>query len=291
MRFLSLTCWGFGICALAAGGSWAANDSRASAEEPVVVHLLDGRILEAEVDARTDDELLWLEFTAPGIILRSAVPWGEVAAVWRAGERLSAAELRRQAEQPTTAPPDDSSSSAAAEWAERGQDAKNQKRTSGARSEHEFGWTAAAGDVQSLQVAAAVSNWDADAEVDGLEVRVRPISASGSLTPVEGLLQVRLMGQRTNGADRQRGFGELARWSRSVRSQDFSRDGAICQLPFRTMRPEVDLDVRSEALVHVRLSAPGQGVFQASTPVRIRTYSLLRDLLQLHEGVRFFVGE
>jgi len=65
--------------------------------------------------------------------------------------------------------------------------------------------------------------------------------------------------------------------------------GAVYRLPFQAVHPEFDTDWAAHGLVHVRLTVPGHGVFEASQEVvRIRAFSPIRDELEMSTGRRFF---
>jgi hypothetical protein len=137
-----------------------------------------------------------------------------------------------------------------------------------------------------------VANWDGDVEVDGLLVRLRPLDAAGEEVPVEGTLEVRLIGWRTGRTRSRQGPVRLARWTRAVGPAEWGPFGIEYRLPFQSVHPEFDLRWAAHGTVHARLSVPGQGVFEVSqSTVRIRPYSALRDHLEYVSGGRFYPGE
>jgi hypothetical protein len=146
--------------------------------------------------------------------------------------------------------------------------------------------------VRSLAVEAAVANWDADVEVDGLLVHVYPLDGTGAVIPVRGMLQFDLTGQRDGVFRRWQSFTTLGRWSRRVRLEDFGPRGAVYKLPFQGVHPEFDLKVAPRGALHARLSVAGQGTVETTeSMVRIRPYSSVRDWWQLSTGRRFFPQE
>ncbi|OHB71112.1 MAG: hypothetical protein A2V70_04065 [Planctomycetes bacterium RBG_13_63_9] len=145
--------------------------------------------------------------------------------------------------------------------------------------------------VQSLRIEAALANWDGDVEVDGLEIRVCPLAADGTIVPADGMLSVRLIGRRVRGRAGDGIFVELDRWSRRIRASDCDSWGVVYRLAFRRIHPEFDLDFAVEGLVHGQLGVPGQGNFEASVPTQIRTYAPIREDLQLLRHQRFFPQE
>ena len=107
--------------------------------------------------------------------------------------------------------------------------------------------------------------------------------------PVNGSLEVELIGRSTGAAIPSQPFSRLAYWSQPVRVADFGVNGAVYRLPFQGTHPEYDTNVASRGAVVARLSVPGQGTFQATaSTVRIRPYSPVRDQLQQATGRRFF---
>ncbi|MCR4411492.1 MAG: hypothetical protein NUV77_03590 [Thermoguttaceae bacterium] len=243
---------------------------------PVAVHLEDGRTLTGEVDAATDDEHLWLRTTAPGIAFSRAIAWNDIVAVVHGGKQRPAAEFRPIAEQIKTPLPEGFFASSEARL----------PRPPSPRAE-----PVRPNRVASLEIDARMANWDADAEPDGLEVRIRPLDDRGRTVRVNGDLDVRLVGQRIAGRQSPGEFPELGHWGESVRADEVKPFGATYRLPFRAVHPEVDPGVSPDGVVHARLGVPGQGVFEASVPVYLRTPGRLRDQLQLRKNVRVFPFE
>ncbi len=121
-----------------------------------------------------------------------------------------------------------------------------------------------------------------------MELRIYPRTSRSELRPVHGMLNVRLIGCSLRGPGRRALFPEIGRWSKRVRREDFGISGAVFQLPFQRVNPQVDLDFGAYGQVLVRLGIPGQGRFDASVAVRLRTRSPLRDKLELLERRRLF---
>jgi hypothetical protein len=126
---------------------------------------------------------------------------------------------------------------------------------------------------RSLRVLAGAANWDADAEDDGIELVILPLSDSGGVVPVAGQLSVSLLGQKTL----RRHVGEdatkpLGRWSRTVRLQDFANGSAVFRLPFRDPNPTTDPSVNHTGLLHVQLTPSVLGPLEAKIPVPLRNH-------------------
>jgi hypothetical protein len=261
---------------------WALGSALALGADPVAtsaavaVHLEDGRTLTGQVDAATDDEYLWLRTTAPGIAFSRAIAWKDIVAVDHGGKECRTAEFRPIAEQIKTPLPEGFFASPKARSAQ-----PTSPRVEPVRPNR----------VASLEIEARMANWDADAAPDGLELRIRPLDAHGRTLRVDGDLDVRLVGQRIAGPNAPGAFPELGHWSELIRAEEVKPFGATYRLPFRAVHPEVDLGFSPDGVVHARLGVPGQGVFEASAPVYLRTPGRLRDQLQLRKNVRFFPFE
>jgi len=238
----------------------------------------DGRVFTGEVDAETDENLLWLRLTAPSIVVKTPIRWNIIVRVSHADRQLSAAEFRPVAETLKSEVPADIFAQKAAD------------RAATPRIESNRGQTARPRRVQSIRIEAVAANWDADVEIDGLEVRVIPLTADGAVLPVEGVLSVQLIG--SSHVKYGQTFPEIGRWNRRVRIADYDDfRGALYRLPFQAVNPEFDLEFGWYGIVHARLGVSGHGSFDASAQVRVRTGSGLRDQLQLLNRRRFFPSE
>lgn len=263
----------------------------ARSDEAVTVYLSSGRAYSGRVDGKTDKEHLWLRQETDRIVLATSVPWRDVVAAESQRKKIDLAEFRKAAVAFAASMPVDLP-----------------RRDEHVRKE---GKQAKTGDIHArppahvprvtaLEIEVMLANWDRDVEPDGYEIVVMPIDSHGHVVPVRGTLSSRLIGERVIDTDRGRAFagmrrgnglGNLERWSDRVELAHFSPRGAVFRLPFRQVRPEVDVELSADAILNVRLGVFGQGGFEASVPVRIRHYSRVRDRLQLEEGVRFFRNE
>jgi hypothetical protein len=103
-----------------------------------------------------------------------------------------------------------------------------------------------------------------------------------------GLVEAHLFTERVGVTTPGDAFVREARWVKSVRIEDFSAGGATVKLPFLRFHPEFDSHRAPYGAVHVRLSVPGHGVFEATqSVVRLRPYSATRDRYQQRTGRRF----
>lgn len=267
---------GMSVTALAAGNPFPPMN-RAGAAERVIVHTRDGRILSGEIDARTGADDLWLRLSEPSILLLSPVAWRDVESAELQGRQITRDELQKATATLKTEIPKGifGQPSAPAAPSLPVDPAMPALR------------------VQSLAIDATIANWDSDAEVDGLEVRVYPQAADGSAVPINGQIVVRLFGQRFSYIEIREDVTEIGKWTERLRPRQFTAaDGsAVIRLPFRVLHPEFDLDVRWFGQVNATLNVAGQGVYDASVPVVLRSFSPLRDYLHLYRGERFFPGE
>jgi hypothetical protein len=261
--------------ALVACSALALGPGPAWAGELLSVRADDGRVLQGEVDARTNKQLLWLRLGSPQVVVCSSIQWDRVLSARYKDRLLSAAELAGLAEGLKSEPAEEMPSTYAA-----GQIDTARREPLPARSK-----------VCSLAIEAAVANWDGDVETDGLQIRVLPLAADGSITAVDGMISIRLIGQRVRGRAGQEVFEELGRWTQRIRRSDCGPWGAVYQLAFWKVHPDFDLEYAADGLVHGQLGVPGQGNFEASVPVQLRTYFPLRDQLQLQSQTRFLPQE
>lgn len=146
--------------------------------------------------------------------------------------------------------------------------------------------------VERIHVEAYSANWDADAETDGIELLLIALDSTGCPNPVAGSLQVELLGGRLTSRHKET-YGELERWSERITPQqyDFTGVGRV-RLAFRNIKPDLDSSIDPEGAVRVRFGADRQGgAYEALAPVSLRSFSPLRDRMELNRGVRMFPSE
>jgi hypothetical protein len=256
----------------------------------IEVELASGRLLRATVDARTEPSTLWLRFSRSAIgeltILRP-VAWDQISRTRHAGRDYSAAEFRPVADelkqkapravfQPTAAAETVPAAIAAnyvADW-------------------HPPKLAIVPLVVARLEADAFVANWDGDVEVDGIELHLFPLTSDGMVTAVSATAEARLIARRANPAEPSEPFPQIARWTERILPEQLGPGGVVLRLPFQAIHPDFDFRVGPQGLLHVKLIAPGHGVFETSVAdVRIRPYSGMRDRLQHEHNRRFFNGE
>ena len=252
--------------------------SDGSAAEPVVAHTRSGRSLTGVVDAQTTSRRLWLRLTAPNIVALSSVDWREVTRIEAQGRDYSVEEFRPEAMQQKSS-------------VQAGIFIKPVAKEDDAVIDEK----SVLPKVRSLRIDAELANWDGDAEVDGFELRISPLASDRNVVPVSGMLTVQLIGQNLTPNLMFEPIGEnysrLERWSMRLNRGSFSGQEAVVRLPFRRIHPEYEVDVRNYGQLNASLSVDGQGVYDASVPVIMRTYSPLRERMQQYNRYRFFPGE
>jgi hypothetical protein len=274
------------LVAVAVGGTRLALAAEVAAEGQVRVLLASGRHFTAEVDRRTDATTLWLRWSqGTGVILRP-IGWDRVVQVEIAGAvfsghvvRQAVISVRRELPVALNLP---AASSAAPE-----DRPSIPPRPAAIAAEA----AAAPRRVRALSVEAGLGKWGPGVDTDGLVVEISPLDEQGEIVPVQGTVEVDLTSQ---GADpnASEGFATLGHWVESVWPEDFAYRGARRRLPFQAVQPEFDLRWAAKGMVHVRLSVPGEGVFEATAATtRIRPFSEIRDHHQETTGRRFFPNE
>lgn len=148
-----------------------------------------------------------------------------------------------------------------------------------------------AGRIQSIGVEAAPANWDADAEPDGLLVRLIPLGEQRDVRTTSGELTMTLLAYVRDSYEsdslaliaRPR---EIERVSYVVREADFAEGSAVYRFPYRRNDPSRDPDIEPYCRVHVRLGIPTQGVFEADASVQLRASDPIFDRLPYFETLR-----
>ena len=273
---------------LVMASSWSAS----VASEKVSVRLRNGTTVNAELDARTDEDRLWLRFGGGTTIVLRSIPWSNVASATHRGKRVPVTDLPdlavslnddQHVQSARVRRPPTSADSAFPSGATH---ADHARRALGMRPM-----------ISDVQFDASLANWDRDVEADGLLVRVKATDHRGISTAVAGVLDIELIAMRTvafHHAPHSRGQlpRTLARWTKRIAYEDFTSNGATVKLPFQASHPEFDTTWAPHCLAHVRLVVPGQGVFERSLDgVRIRPFAPFRDMLELQRGQRFLPSE
>lgn len=250
----------------------------------VTVYVASGRQFRGQIDRQSGPRTLVLRSGGPGITLWRPIAWERIVAVQTDGKPLPVAALReavlagqaRGIEEPRA------TSSAPSSSLPTGSEAAPPSPQSVSPQRQVLG------PVTQIAFDAWVANWDADVEADGLLVELMPRAADGTIVPVSGTVEVELLGlQRRVFSQAPHSGGDslelIERWTRHVRPEETGSAGIVLQLPFGAIHPELHPDWLAwwYGLVHVRLSVPGQGVFDASRDgVRLRPWAPVRDRLE-----------
>ena len=257
---------------------------------PVKVQVRDGRVFSGYVDPRTTADRLWLRTERGTASLARSLNWQaitelrEITAteagepldldavrndpsrwVWPAAARVAAEVVAAPAIEQTAYETPDSPGPV--------------KRLPPPR-------------VSSIAADARIVNWDGDVEHDGLLVTVVPLDGFGEVLPVDGTVEVELIGEGPGTTSRLWTFPQLARWVEPLHAVDIGPNGTTLRLPFQGTNPEFDLQFGPYGLIHVRLVAAGHGTFETTTPpVTLRPSNPIRDRLQQQTRQRFFPTE
>ncbi|WP_425397155.1 hypothetical protein [Aeoliella sp.] len=245
-----------------------------SAAGEAVVELADGRTVAGQIDSRTDQQSLWLQRSAQNVWLSVPYAWTDVAAIQIDGESVKRDQLLAQldnvaAQEPKVAVPGESDTQVVPLPTT---EPYTQRAT-------------------SCSFAAELANWDSDVEPDGYLVAVTVYDQCGVSMAVRGTLSATLVGEQTDN----RGVAvepvELERWSDRIETAQFTHGPAVFRLPFRQIRPEVDLAICAGAILQVEVGAFGHGRMASSAAVPVRGFNPIRDVFQQQTGSRFFRGE
>lgn len=261
-------------------------------DEPVApaqlsVQLVGGRTVQGVVDARTNDQQLWLRATSGTAYVQRGIVWGRVEKADYQEKSLTREELQEMAATLATAPPQ----------------AVSGKRPKGERSQPLDGEGSQAesplraAKLVTISCSAWLANWDSDVEPDGIVLEVRGLDERGSLVEVQGAIEATLW------SPVKRAFHErpatagvilerVESW-RSTSEQGARRDDALqVKLPFGSVHPDFQSAVGSYGALQVKVVSPGNGVFFATIdPLMIRTYSPIKDAYRNGNGGRHLPQE
>jgi hypothetical protein len=270
---------------------------KAFAAESVTIELQNGHVVQGEPDEQTDDVRLWLRREVDGVQLASGFPWDQVRQVKNGNQVLAGREFFAAALATKSTGKTYQQLPYAGSAVEPVQPAAAEAEIPPRSVSEQFHRKAVERRVQTLYIEAYLAQWDGDPQTDGLRVFVYPLSADGELVPVNGQIDLFLLGEieRATGVvgnPTMPRFRELERGSQLVKVGDFARGAATYQLPFRQFHPDFYFDVARQSLLHARLGVPGQGLFMASDAnVQLRGFSRIRDELQMKAPQRFFPQE
>lgn len=296
---LAVTLWAWSTATHVAVGSGL--DAAVTGEQEIEVHLQSGRVFWAVIDSRSDEQKLWLRFSSERAQVLRPVGWNSVSVIVIDGESTDVAVVRAavqnhgQNDQPVHERAVPLAPRPAPALAEVDPTA-GQQFTATFQASVDRGPSPDTGRpvparVRSVMVDASVANWDGDVEADGLVVYVQPMDEVGQMLPVRGDVAFDLVGNYPSVIYRPQPLAPLARWTRRVQVTALTPRGILFKLPFQALHPDLQTNVGPYALLHCRLSVPGQGTFDETVAVRIRQANPLRDQLQKLTGSRFYGQE
>lgn len=261
--------------------------------EPITVGVKSGRRFTAEIDARSGADKFWLRFSKETSLILRPIEWSSITEIRRGEQTLSIDEVRTQviaAEAARPAKP----KPAIAKQAVEGTPPRGSFQTWNIRPTSAEEPATPRSPVRSISFDAYLANWDADVEADGLSLSLGALDGDGYSMPVDGTLEVELIGDRQPPLSRGNAFPVLARWTRQVTAAEMEKSGGYyrTRLEFQALDPEYNLWISSHALVHVRFSVPGDGAFEATIDgVPMRRFSPVRERAQQAFGTRFLPTE
>ena len=260
--------------------------------ELLTVRLASGRVYSGEVDSRTSRESLVLRSGRGGMTVRRPIEWPRIEAAWHQSRQVALSDLARLAEGLKDKPESPHGPAADTNLLDASHSAAAIIQPDDSRVV-----PLALSRITSVSFDAQLANWDGDVETDGLVILIQPIDGDGQITPAGGTIEVELFAPQRrvfhhaplSGGDT---LERVERWTRTVHMDDFGSSGVRLRLPFGAVHPEFDNDWLAYGLVHVRMAAPGHGVFDDSRDgIRIRPWAPLRDQLELNTGRRFVPTE
>jgi len=265
----------------------------ASASDQLAVEMASGRTFIGQADEATDGSKLYLRYEIAGARVVRRLDWERVVKVRVGKDEFSAEEFRRRLPGPTAGdenPFRDEPEAVPRPRALRQVTVARRPASSVQVTPPDISGQLSR--VTSLQITAAAANWDSDVETDGLLLRVCPLDAQGEVVPVQGTVDVDLVGDRPPAVYGGEVNVQLGRWSQSISPEQATAAGFVLRLPFQAVHPDFENNVGSFGVVHARLAVPGRGLFTASTGmVRVREFNLLRERMLQSRGVRFFPQE
>jgi len=257
----------------------------------ITVQTTDGRELIGMVDEKTDDEHLWIRQETSDTIFAVAVKWSDLTAATVDGDTVELAALPELVPRLQSSGPEGFLTEFVLQ-----QPADVLRVVHPGSAVRSTGYRQIVRPlphvrITHLEVDAALVQLDRDVEPDGLELAIAAVDSHGIAVPIRGSLTAKLWGNRVDLHPGQNRFVELQRWSRPVALHHFQDNVAFFVLPFRSVDPEFELDLRPDALLNVQLGVFGQGNYEATADVEIRQYSFFRDRLQNAQGTRLFQNE
>jgi hypothetical protein len=254
-----------------------ASVSNLQADEGLLtVRLASGREFTARVDARTNEELLWLRFSSGGGNLLRPVAWSRITAARTGTNEIEITDLAAACDKLKSTSP-------------------SRKAPAGVAPAASL--TASPTSVAFIRISAWMANWDADVEPDGICLQLEPRDAQGEVVAASGTADVELFAPRArkfHEAPQSGGWSTelVERWTENVTEEKIGPQGVVLKLPLGAIHPDFSAGVDRWGLIHVRFVVPGSGVFEQSLDgVHLRSWSPVRERLYQQSGRRYFSTE
>jgi len=255
-----------GLCLAQATVLLAPNLDQAMAQEildgrSITVHLASGRAFSGQFDPRTDAARVWLRCKEGSAEVIRPIRWGRVLQAIVVGRQVSGEQLQKivaeiRREIPAQGEKIPGRSNIVMKGAAAAADAGSTVRPTTAEKLHPPR-------VRSLAIEVLPANWDADAEVDGLLVRIYALDDAARPVPVRGTIRLELSAQPSNATPYRPRCYLLEQWARRIRPKDLGPRGVLIRLPYRRLQAEFNPALSLYGTLHARLSIPGQGTFEA----------------------------
>lgn len=276
-----------GLVSIAATAQQSGGDDR----DVIVVHLVSGRAMTANIDARTDAKQLWLRWESPGAEVLRPIDWDCVAVAEINDDKISGNEFLDLVKQIRRDVPAQPVSIPRAKTIVMLGSPSTEASKPLTTSNNIQAQASRPSQVRWLEVDAKPARWNNYVETDGMMICITPRDAQGEVVPVRGALNVELIAEHADVVKSPYPFRRIGNWSQVVRPEDFGPLGAVYRLPFQDVNPEFSRNLGPHGAIRAILSVPGQGTFEATDDARIRPYSFIRDRLQQTTGQRFFPEE
>lgn len=255
-----------GLCLAQATALFAPNLDQAMGQElpdgrSITVHLASGRAFTGQFDPRTDAAKVWLRCKEGSAEVIRPIRWGRVLQAIVVGRQVSGEQLQKLvAEIPREIPAKDENIPGRTTIVMKGAAAAADARsTSGPTTSEKL----QPQPVRSLAIEALAANWDTDAEVDGLLVRIYALDDAARPVPVCGTVRLELSARPSNATPYRPNSYLLEQWTRRIRPEDLGHRGIVIRLPYQRLQAEFNPALSLYGTLYARLSIPGQGTFEA----------------------------
>lgn len=236
--------------------------SAQASDATVRVQVASGRTFHGIIDARTNGESLWLRSQVGEVQLQRPIAWERIVEAELNGEAIDIDELKSQSLNLGTLGRVAQLRTVTAESVSRPTQVSH-----------------SAGAVKSIRCNAWLANWDVDAEFDGLAVEIAAYDEFGRPMAAQGTVEAELISidyqpgylASTSGG---RAPVSLGHWSQSWQSEQTLR------LELQGRQPQHDGSLDRYALLRVRVTIPGSGVFERQIDgMRMRPFTPIGVML------------